>query len=101
MEIRNSAEALKAFLGVSSAASTRAQQAQSGRAAAPDALAGDQATLSQAGAQVSQAANDGVRMEKVAAVQQALASGTYKIPAEAVADKVIDAMLSGGFVSGK
>jgi negative regulator of flagellin synthesis FlgM len=102
MEIRNDAEALKAFLGVSSPSSARVQQSQTGHGAAPQAsLAGDQATVSQIGIEVSQAVHSDVRSEKVAAVQQALAAGTYKIGADAVADKVIDAMLDGRIVSGK
>ena len=32
-------------------------------------------------------------MEKVAEIQQALASGTYNVPAAAVAGKMIDQML--------
>ena len=38
---------------------------------------------------------DGVRMEKVAAIQAALAAGTYDVPASAVASKLVDAMLGG------
>ncbi len=40
-------------------------------------------------------AGEGVRTEKVTAVQPALAAGTYNVPASAVASKVMDAMLSG------
>ena len=102
MEIRNNAEALKAFLGVSSPASTQAQQVgnqQNNTAQAG--FAGDQATLSHAGTEVSQsAADEGVRADRVAAVQQALAAGTYSVPASAVAGKVIDSMLAGGIGSG-
>lgn len=39
---------------------------------------------------------EGVRLEKVAAIQSALAAGTYSVPAAAVASKLIDAMLGGG-----
>jgi anti-sigma28 factor (negative regulator of flagellin synthesis) len=35
-------------------------------------------------------------MEKVAAVQAAIAAGNYSVPASAVAGKVVDAMLSSG-----
>jgi len=102
MEIRNNAEALKTFLGVSSPATTQAPQIRSNEnAAAQAAFAGDQATLSHAGTEVSQsAAQAGVRTDKVSAIQQALAGGTYDVQASAVAGKVIDAMLGGGFGSG-
>ena len=97
MEIRNDAEALKAFLGVSKSSLTAARPSGSADAdAAPAGLAGDKATFSQAAAEVSQAAaQSGVRTEKVAAVQQALAAGTYRVPASAVAEKMIEAMVGG------
>lgn len=102
MEIRNNAEALKAFLGVSAPASTRAPQVRSNEGSGPQAaLDGDQATLSRAGTEVSQSASmGGVRAEKVAAIQQALAAGTYSVPASEVASKVIDTMLEGGIGRG-
>lgn len=103
MEIRNNAEALKAFLGVSSAASAQAQQVRNGENNnAHTGFACDQATLSQAGTEVSQsAALEGVRADRVAAIQQTLAAGTYNVPASAVADKVIESMLAGGLAFGK
>jgi flagellar biosynthesis anti-sigma factor FlgM len=98
MEIRNNAEALKAFLGVSAPASTQAPQVRrSDGAGVLAALDGDQATLSRAGAEVSQSdSTGGVRADKVAAIQQALAAGAYSVPAAAVAGKVVDTMLEGG-----
>ena len=57
--------------------------------------------LSQAGTEVLQSATDSsVRADKIMAIQQALAAGTYDVGASAVAGKVIDAMLGGGFGSG-
>jgi negative regulator of flagellin synthesis FlgM len=54
----------------------------------------DQATLSTAASVAAAAAPDSdVRMEKVTAIQQALASGTYDVPAAEVARKMIDHML--------
>jgi anti-sigma28 factor (negative regulator of flagellin synthesis) len=102
MEIRNNAEALKAFLGVSSSASAKPTQIRGNESsAAQAAFAGDQATLSQLGTEVLQSAEDAsVRSDKVMAVQQALAAGTYDVKASAVAGKVIDAMLGVGFSSG-
>lgn len=97
MEIRNNAEALKAFLGVSTLSghgqTTRRPEMERAQAA----FGGDEATLSQAGTEFAgAAAREGVRMDKVVAVQQALAAGTYSVPATKVADKVIDAMLASG-----
>jgi flagellar biosynthesis anti-sigma factor FlgM len=102
MEIRNNAEALKAFLGVSSSASAKATQVRGNEnAAGQAAFAGDQATLSHAGTEVLQSASDAsVRTDKVMAIQQALAAGTYNVEASAVAVKVIDAMVGGGFSPG-
>lgn len=54
----------------------------------------DQATLSAAASIAAATAPDSdVRMDKVASVQQALASGTYNVPASEVAGKMIDHML--------
>jgi len=96
MEIRNNAEALKSFLGVSSSAAAKSLAIKRAEAEELQAIfAGDQATLSQVGTAVSGAAGlDGVRLYKVAAVQQALAAGTYNVSAAKVADKVIDSMLA-------
>lgn len=98
MEIRNGGEALKTLLGVSS---TLASSEQSVRRQDLDraqaAFAGDEATLSQVGTKVADArGEDGVRTDRVAAVQQALAAGTYRVDAAKVAGKLIDSMLAGG-----
>jgi len=59
-------------------------------------LGSDRATFSSAGSEVSQTATDsGVRMDKVAEIQAALASGSYNVSAGAVASKVVDSMLGG------
>jgi anti-sigma28 factor (negative regulator of flagellin synthesis) len=42
------------------------------------------------------AADGGVRMDKVAAIQAALASGTYSVPSSAVASSMVDSMLQRG-----
>jgi len=96
MEIRNSFEGLRSLLGVSGA-TPAAAQGKAGPAAGSDAWGADRATLSGAANQVAQAAgDDGVRAEKVASIQAALTSGTYSVPASALASKLVDAMLSGG-----
>jgi negative regulator of flagellin synthesis FlgM len=54
----------------------------------------DSAKLSAAGGMASQATDTSdVRMDKVAALQQAIASGSYSIPASAVADKMVESLL--------
>ncbi len=76
----------------------KAQSGKSGSAGAPAAAgAADEATLSTAASAAAQVAPDSdVRMDKVAAIQQALAAGTYNVPALAVADKMISQMLGKG-----
>ncbi len=51
--------------------------------------------LSSAGSALAQVASttDDVRTEKVGAIQQAIAAGTYSVPASAVADKLIQHLL--------
>jgi negative regulator of flagellin synthesis FlgM len=102
MEIRNDPEALKALLGVSTSAAAEAHPVRNmDTPAAQAAFGGDEATFSRAATEVSQsAAQSGVRSDKVAAIQQALTSGTYNVSASAVAGKMIDAMLGGGLGSG-
>lgn len=56
--------------------------------------AADEATLSSAASLAAQAAPDSdVRMEKVVQVQQAMATGSYDVPASDVANKMIERML--------
>jgi negative regulator of flagellin synthesis FlgM len=94
MEMRNSLEGLKTLLGVPSTEPTKPQSTKNTSTTDTAGLAGDRATLSNTGSEVSQAAaGSDVRMDKVAAVRAALAAGTYNVPASAVAGKVIDAML--------
>jgi negative regulator of flagellin synthesis FlgM len=70
---------------------TTAQNADAPAQAMPST---DHATVSAAGAGISQPASDSdVRLEKVTAIQQALAAGTYNVPASAVASKIVDSML--------
>jgi negative regulator of flagellin synthesis FlgM len=102
MDIRNSTEGLKTLLGVPASAPGQTAAVRSGSPAASSALTGDTATLSSAGTEVAQTASDSeVRSDKVAAIQGALAAGTYNVPASAVAGKVVDAMLGSGRTSGQ
>lgn len=92
MNVNNNLQGLQQLLG-----SQDVTQA-AGRTSAskvPDAKAGgDEATLSAAASVAAAAAPDSdVRMAKVTAIQQAVASGTYSVPASEVAAKMIDSML--------
>jgi negative regulator of flagellin synthesis FlgM len=94
MNIQSSLDGLKSLLGVPPAATPAPQQATSTTAATSSALNSDRATLSCAGCDVSLTANDSdVRMDKVTSIQSALASGTYNVPASAVASKMVDSMM--------
>jgi negative regulator of flagellin synthesis FlgM len=94
MDIRSSLEGLKSLFGTPEAASATTAQHKSGSTAGGSALSSDHATFSSAGSEVSQTTGDvGVRMDKVASIQAALAAGTYNISASAVASKVVDSML--------
>jgi negative regulator of flagellin synthesis FlgM len=54
----------------------------------------DNASLTSTAGVLAQSLNgDDVRVDKVAALQAAVASGTYNVPASAVADKLIESML--------
>lgn len=93
MDVRNSLEGLKSLLEVNPPAPATSG-AKSGTSAGTSVLGSDRATLSSAGSEVLlTAGEDGVRMDKVSAVQAAIAAGTYDVPSAAVAAKVVDAML--------
>jgi negative regulator of flagellin synthesis FlgM len=93
MEINNSLDSLKSLLGVSPSASASTEP-RSGGIVGGTGLGSDRATLSSAASEAAQSAgDDGVRMDKVASVQAALAAGNYSVPASAVASKLVDSML--------
>jgi len=101
MDIRNSLDGLRSLLGVNPTASS-APQGKGSTSTTPSSFDSDRATFSSAGSEVSQAASgEGVRADKVAAVQAALAAGTYSVPASAVASRVIDSMLTAGLAAGQ
>lgn len=94
MDIRSSLEGLKSLLGTPAPAPATTAQPKSGSTTGGSALTSDQVTFSSAGSEVSQTASDvGVRMDKVANIQAALAAGTYNVSAQDVAAKVVDSML--------
>jgi len=96
MDIRNSLDGLRTLLGVNPAVPATPQSKETA-AGAPSAWGSDSAKVSSAASEVSDAASsEGVRMDKVAAVQQALAAGTYNVPASSVATRLVDAMLTAG-----
>jgi len=96
MDIRNSLDGLKSLLGVTPPATSAPHSAGATTTTGASGLGSDSATFSSAGSEVSlTAADSGVRSDKVASVQAALASGTYNVPPSAVASKMVDAMLSG------
>ena len=58
-------------------------------------MGSDSATFSSAASEVSQTAGDaGVRMDKVASIQAALAAGSYNVIPAAIASKLVDSMLA-------
>jgi negative regulator of flagellin synthesis FlgM len=94
MDIRSSLDGLKSLLGVTPPVSGAPQR--SNATGTGSGLGSDRATLSDAGSEVSLAAADsGVRTDKVASIQAALKTGSYDVPASAVASKMVDAMLGG------
>ncbi len=96
MDIRSNMEGLRSLLGVGSTPAAAAQAGKSGAPPQTSGLGSDLATLSSAASEMAQGTADGgVRMEKVAQVQQALAMGAYQVPAQAVATSLVDAMLGG------
>jgi negative regulator of flagellin synthesis FlgM len=94
MDIRNSLDSLKSLLGTPTVAPAAAQPPKSSASTSGSGLGSDRATLSSAGSEVSQSVGDsGVRMDKVASIQAALAAGSYNVSPGAVASKLVDSML--------
>lgn len=96
MDVRNNLEGLQSLLGIAPANASGTREAKGGAGSASG-MGSDLATFSSAGSQVSQTVSDeGVRADKVAGIQAALAAGTYNVPASAIAGKLVDAMLAAG-----
>jgi len=97
MDIRTGLDGLRSLLGVAQPSPAMTQPAKGGGAQENGPVSSDSATLSSAGSQVAQTATEaGVRMDKVADIQAALAAGTYNVPASAVASRLVDVMLGAG-----
>lgn len=100
MDIRNSLDGLGSLLGLNPTAPS-ASPGRGNTSAARSSFDSDQATFSSAASEVAQTASgESVRTDKVAAVQAALADGTYSVPASAVASRMIDSMLTSGLSEG-
>ena len=79
----------------SNVGSTAAAQAKA-QGSTATALSGgklDSASLSAGGLAAQSTDMSDVRMTKVAELRQAIASGTYNVPASAVADKMVEGLL--------
>ena len=90
--IGSPAAALGSLNGVERPTGTdNAQTVSSGTQTAPPARGGDQASVSVLGGLVARAASTSdVRLDKVSALQAAIAGGTYKVAAGDVAGKIVD-----------
>ena len=94
----NSLKTVLSSLNVNDAAPTAATQARTGytkgaETTATQAPSTDRASFS-AGALAAQTLDTSdVRLTKVAELRQAIGSGTYNVPASAVADKIVDSLL--------
>jgi flagellar biosynthesis anti-sigma factor FlgM len=94
-EIQNSLDGLKSLLGVAKPVLT-APRPQANIAAIGSESGSDWANRNNAdNAPPLTADAPDARTEKVAAIQAALAQGTYNVPESAVASKMVDAMLGG------
>jgi len=94
MNVNNNLQGLQQLFPGQEVAKTSGNKAADPGSQAPVQEGTDQATLSSAASLAASAAPDSdVRMDKVAAVQKALADGTYNVPASDVAGKMIDQML--------
>lgn len=75
-------------------ANTTATGSSSSQTLIPNGGRTDQADLSSSGLAAAQSAVSDVRMEKVDSVRAAISAGTYDVPAQKVADKMIQGLLN-------
>lgn len=99
MTSTNSINSLQHLIGtVATGGSTEAKRpdsATSGSSATSNVGKLDQASLSSASTLVGQAlSGSDVRTAKVSALQQAIASGSYRVPSSAIADKIVSSLLN-------
>ncbi len=93
MNVRNNLEGLTQV--VPAAGETGAAAQAKANATRTPALSQDQASVSSAASRIANSASDAdVRLEKVASIQSAIQSGTYQVPASAVAQKLITSLLA-------
>jgi flagellar biosynthesis anti-sigma factor FlgM len=95
----NSLERALGTMGVKETRATDAAKTTSAQVASTTAQSAnrstDQTSVSSAGGLVAQMVNSSdVRTEKVAQLQATIASGSYNVPASAVADKLVDHLLN-------
>lgn len=93
MNVSNSIENLSQVLSPQPAPVTAT--GKGGSAGAPASSQTDTAQVSAVATQVAQSASaSDIRLDKVASIQAALQAGTYQVPASAVAQSVIGALLT-------
>jgi len=94
IDMRSRVEELKPLLETPALAPATTPKPKSEATVGGTALGSDQAAISSTGSEVSQMEGDmEARMDKVASIQAALTAGTYRVPAGAVASRVVDSML--------